>query len=194
MTVWDISPGNKCCLRYFFVHAVEKVCNLFPMSSGKGLLKKSSKIILLMILSGPKLYRKLEFQFGVLTLPIPLSCLWKTQISLQIFEFPLSRHAECYRPTFETSMLIFEVRGARAVHSGCNKKMKFCISEILSMNTQDIDIYFFPQGLSAKFAGKIFTALRNLLQHRRTIHEKSDTFSCTEHNYETPRKNNLIAT
>ena len=34
----DISPGNKCCSRYF-VHAVstvEQVCNLFPMSMGKG--------------------------------------------------------------------------------------------------------------------------------------------------------------
>ena len=52
-------------------------------------LKKSSKLILLMILSGPKLYRKLEFQFGVLT--FPLSCLWKTQISLQLFESLPSR-------------------------------------------------------------------------------------------------------
>ena len=80
--------------------------------------QKSSKLILLMILSGPKLYRKLEFQFGVLT--FPLSCLWRTQISLQIFESPLSRHAECYCPIFEPSMLIFEVRGARAVRFGYN--------------------------------------------------------------------------
>ena len=80
-------------------------------------LRKSSKLILLMILSGPTLYRKLEFQFGVLT--FPLSCLPKTQISLQIFESPLSRHAECYCPIFEPSMLILEVRGARAVRSGC---------------------------------------------------------------------------
>ena len=79
-------------------------------------LKKSSKLILLMILSGPELYRKLEFQFRVLT--FPLSCLRKTQISLQIFESPLSRHAECYCPIFEPSILIFEVRGARAVRSG----------------------------------------------------------------------------
>ena len=49
-----------------------------------------------------------------------LSCLWKTQMSLQIFESLLSKHAECYRLTFEPLMLIFEVRGARAVHSGCN--------------------------------------------------------------------------
>ena len=54
----DISHGNKCCSRYF-VHAVstgEQVCNLFPMSSGKGFLaQKILKLILLMILSGPKL-------------------------------------------------------------------------------------------------------------------------------------------
>ena len=61
-----------------------------------------------MILSGPKLYRKLEFQFGILM--FLLSGLQKTQISLQIFESPLSRHAERYCPIFEPSM-IFEVRG-----------------------------------------------------------------------------------
>ena len=83
------------------------------------LAQKSSKLILLIILGGPKLYRKLEFQFGVLT--FPLSCLWKTQISLQIFETPLSGHAECYCPIFEPSMLIFEVRGARAVRFGCKR-------------------------------------------------------------------------
>ena len=88
-------------------------------------LKKSSKLILLMILSGPKLYRKLEFQFRVLT--FPLSCLRKTQISLQISESPLSRHAECYCPIFEPSMLIFEVRGARAVRSGCNYSDTFSL-------------------------------------------------------------------
>ena len=83
-------------------------------------LKKSFKLILiLMILSGPKLYRKLEFQFGVLR--FPLSCLRKTQISLQIFESPLCRHAECYCLIFEPSMLIFEVRGARTIRSGCKK-------------------------------------------------------------------------
>ena len=34
----DVSPGNKCCSRYFVnaVSTVEQVCNLFPMSSGKG--------------------------------------------------------------------------------------------------------------------------------------------------------------
>ena len=35
----ETSPGNKCCSRYF-VHAlptVEQVCNLFPMSSDKGI-------------------------------------------------------------------------------------------------------------------------------------------------------------
>ena len=91
------------------------------MSSGKGFpgSKRSSKLILLMILSGPKLYKKLEFQFGVLT--FPLSYLQKTQISLQIFESLHSRHAECYCPIFELSMLIFEVRGACTVRSGCNQ-------------------------------------------------------------------------
>ena len=72
-------------------------------------LKKYSKLILLMILSDPELYRKLEFQFGVLR--FPLSCLRKTQISLQIFESPLCRHAERCCSIFEPSMLIFEVRG-----------------------------------------------------------------------------------
>ena len=41
--VWDISPGDKCCSRYF-VHAVstvELVCNPFPMSSGKGFLAQN---------------------------------------------------------------------------------------------------------------------------------------------------------
>ena len=120
----DISPGNKCCSRYF-VHAVstaKQVCNLFPMSSGKGFpgSKKSSKLILLMILSGPKLYRKLEFQLRVLI--FPLSCFRKTQISLQVFESPLSRHAGCYCPIFEPLILIFEVRGAHEARSG--RKLK----------------------------------------------------------------------
>ena len=94
-----------------------------------------------MILSGPKLYRNLEFQFGVLTLP--LSCLWKTQISLQIFESSLSRHAECYRPTFEPSMLIFEVRGARTVHSGC-KAITIEITKVGSIRLQLHDAIYRP--------------------------------------------------
>ena len=57
----------------------------------------------------PKFHRKLKFQFGVLK--FPLNFLWKTQISLQIFESPLARHAGCYCPIFEPSMLIFEVWG-----------------------------------------------------------------------------------
>ena len=101
----DISPGNKCCSRYF-VHAVSTVDWLsrfaisfrYPVAK-VFLAQKSSNLILLMILSGPKLHRKLEFQFGVLT--FPLSCLRKTQISLQIFESPHSRHAECYCTIFE---------------------------------------------------------------------------------------------
>ena len=119
--VWDLSPGKKCCSRYF-VHAISTVEHSQSLSDVQwqrfSWLKKSCKLILLMIFSGPKLYRKLEFQSRVLT--FPLSCLWKTQILLQIFGSPLSRHAECHRPIFEPSMLIFEVRGARAVHSGCN--------------------------------------------------------------------------
>ena len=106
----DTSPGNKCYSRYF-VHAVstvEQVHNLFPMSSGKG-FPCPKNLILLMILSGPKLYRKLEFQFGVLK--FPPNFLRKTQISLQIFESPLARHAGCYYPIFEPSMLIFDVWG-----------------------------------------------------------------------------------
>ena len=111
--VWDLSPGNKCCSRYF-VHAVSTVEHSQSLSDVQwqrfSSLKKSCKLILLMmIFSGPKLCRKLEFQFRVLM--IPLSCLWKTQISLQIFESPLSRHAECHRPILEPSMLIFEVGG-----------------------------------------------------------------------------------
>ena len=62
-----------------------------------------------MILGGPKLYRKLGFQFGVLK--FPLNCLRKTQISIRIFESPLARHAGCYHPIFEALMLIFEVWG-----------------------------------------------------------------------------------
>ena len=73
------------------------------------LAQKVLQTDLTMILSGPELYRKLEFQFKVLT--FLLSCLGKTQISLQIFESPLSRHAECYCPISEHSMSIFEVRG-----------------------------------------------------------------------------------
>ena len=69
------------------VSTVEQVCNLFPMSCPVAkvfLVQKVLQLILLMILSGSELYRKLEFQFGVLR--FPLSCLQKTQISLQIFE------------------------------------------------------------------------------------------------------------
>ena len=122
----DISPGNKCCSKYFIhvVSTVEQAHNLFPMSSGKGFpwIKKSSRLILLMILSGPKLCRKLEFQFG--SLKFPLNCLWKTQISLRIFESLLRRHDGCYCPIFEPSMLIFEVWVVRAVRSECKSKQR----------------------------------------------------------------------
>ena len=40
--------------------------------------------------------------------------------------------------------------------------------------------------------GKVFTQLRNMKQHERTIHEKSSTsFSCTECDYFTSRKHDL---
>ena len=43
-----------------------------------------------------------------------------------------------------------------------------------------------------EICGKIFTQLRNLVQHRPTIHEKSSTsFSCTDCNYTTFRKSSL---
>ena len=42
---------------------------------------------------------------------LTLNILRKTQISLRIFKFPLARHAGCYYPIIEPSMLIFEVWG-----------------------------------------------------------------------------------
>ena len=49
----------------------------------------------------------------------------------------------------------------------------------------------FSTGPVCEICRKIFTKLSNLVQHRRTIHEKSDTFSCAECNYATPRKSSL---
>ena len=40
-----------------------------------------------------------------------LNFLRRTQISLRIFKSPLARHAGCYCPIFEPSMVIFEVWG-----------------------------------------------------------------------------------
>ena len=52
-------------------------------------------------------------------------------------------------------------------------------------------INFISTGPVCEICGKIFTELRNLVQHRRTIHKNPDTFSCTECNYATPRKSSL---
>ena len=120
----ETSLGTTSVARDNLVHAVSTVEQVLQSLSDVqwrrfSWLKKSSKLILLMMLSGPKLYRKLEFQFGVLTFPLSCLRLRKTQISLQVFESPVSKHAECYCPVFEPSMLTFEVRGARAVRFGC---------------------------------------------------------------------------
>ena len=40
-----------------------------------------------------------------------LKFLWKTQISLQVFESPLAGHAGYYYPVFKLSILIFEFGG-----------------------------------------------------------------------------------
>ena len=93
------------------------------------LAQKIVKLILLLIISRPKLYRKLEFQLGVVK--FPLNFLRKIQISLQIFESPLARHAGCYYPVFEHSMLIFEVWGARAVRS---VRKDFCNAFVVAIN------------------------------------------------------------
>ena len=49
----------------------------------------------------------------------------------------------------------------------------------------------FPTGPVCEICGKVFTQLRNLKQHQRTIHEKSVLFSCTHCDYTTSRKSNL---
>ena len=51
--------------------------------------------------------------------------------------------------------------------------------------------FTFSTGPVCEICGKSFTELRNLVQHRRTIHKKSSTLSCAECNYATPRKSNL---
>ena len=50
---------------------------------------------------------------------------------------------------------------------------------------------FLSTGPVCKICGKVFTALKNLNQHVRTIHEKSIVFSCTQCDYVTSRKHNL---
>ena len=49
----------------------------------------------------------------------------------------------------------------------------------------------FSTGPVCEICGKIFTELRNLVQHRRTIHENPDTFSCAECTYAIARRCNL---
>ena len=54
------------------------------------------------------------------------------------------------------------------------------------------NLIFFHTGPVCEICGKVFTQLRNLKQHQRTIHEKSSTsFSCTDCDYTTSRKSNL---
>ena len=50
--------------------------------------------------------------------------------------------------------------------------------------------FFFP-GPVCQICRKILTQLKNLKQHQRSIHEKSNVFSCSECDYTTPRKSNL---
>ena len=57
--------------------------------------------------------------------------------------------------------------------------------EVLFLNTK---IYFFPQDLSDKICGKVFTLMYYLNQHVRTTHESSSVFSCTQCDYTTPLK------
>ena len=63
-----------------------------------------------------------NIRLGVLK--FPLDFLRKTQTSLRIFESSLARHARCYYPIFEPSMLIFEVWGTRAVRYDRKLRLK----------------------------------------------------------------------
>ena len=97
-----------------------------------------------MTISGPKLCKKLEFQFG--GSKFPLNCLRKTQISLRIFESPLPRHAGCYYPIFDVDI---RGLGARAVRSDRNKivqlshtNMKFShFVELITVNKPEDEFY-----------------------------------------------------
>ena len=51
--------------------------------------------------------------------------------------------------------------------------------------------YFFSSGPVCEICGKIFTLMKNLIRHQHSIHQNSDTFSCAECNYATPRKSDL---
>ena len=51
--------------------------------------------------------------------------------------------------------------------------------------------YFFPHDLSVEIWENVFTESRNLKQHQRTIHEKSDMFACAKCDYTTLQKSNL---
>ena len=66
------------------------------------------------------------------------------------------------------------------------------------MCLQKSEVFFFsiPKFVSlpgpvCQTCGKVFTQLKNLNQHVRTIHEKSIVFSCTQCDYVTSRKHNL---
>ena len=50
---------------------------------------------------------------------------------------------------------------------------------------------FLSPGPVCEICGKVFTQLKNLKQHQRSIHEKSTLFSCIECDYTTPLKSNL---
>ena len=63
-----------------------------------------------------------------------------------------------------------------------------------SMNTRVIEIYYFShRPFVCNLCGKIFTELRSLTRHQHSIHKKSSTtFSCTDCDYATSRKSNLV--
>ena len=62
--------------------------------------------------------------------------------------------------------------------------MKFSFSQYQNL--------FLSTGPVCEICGKVFTALKNLNQHLRNIHEKSSaTFSCTQCDYFTCRKHDL---
>ena len=61
--------------------------------------------------------------------------------------------------------------------------MKFSFSQYQNL--------FLSPGPVCQICGKVFTQLKNLNQHVRTIHEKSNVFSCIECDYTTPLKSNL---
>ena len=56
-----------------------------------------------------------------------------------------------------------------------------------------IKVNLFFTGPICEICGKVFTLMSNLTCHRRTIHEKSSSsFSCTQCDFTTLRKSNLI--